>query len=56
MVISLEEIIALDPTVKNVAMLPLGWSAWRDTPHKMPVLAKDKPAVTGQNWPGKWQT
>lgn len=30
-VISLEEIIAIDPSILELADLPLGWHAWRET-------------------------
>jgi hypothetical protein len=32
-VVSLSEIVALDASVNELADLPLGWQAWRDTRH-----------------------
>ncbi len=32
MVVALERVVKLDPTVMEVADLPLGWMAWRDSP------------------------
>src|SRR5262245_46280006 len=29
-VVSLRKIVELDPTIKSLADLPLGWCAWRD--------------------------
>jgi hypothetical protein len=32
-VVGLASIVELDPTVTQLADLPLGWRAWRDSPH-----------------------
>ena len=31
-VVSLESIVKLDPTIKKLVDLPMGWHAWRETP------------------------
>jgi hypothetical protein len=44
-IIALEEAVAIDPSILQLADLPIGWSAWRDSPEDSWIRELDSDAT-----------